>query len=162
MNELYSFTVSGDPKGQPRPRAFAMRMPDGKYSARVFDSGTAEGWKAQVVLAAKPHAPARPLAGPVQVRIAFVFRRPNSHFRSSNPAKELRGDAPTYHTSKPDSDNLAKAVLDALTQLGTFWRDDSQVCSLFAGKTYGPNPGAVVEIISLAEHAKAAATANPS
>lgn len=30
--------------------------------------------------------------------------------------------------SKPDLDNLAKAVLDVLTQLGV-WRDDAQVVS---------------------------------
>jgi Holliday junction resolvase RusA-like endonuclease len=46
---------------------------------------------------------------------------------------------------KPDCDNLAKAVLDCITQLGCFWRDDSQVVHLTISKEYTlPPPGLVV------------------
>lgn len=143
-----SFTVSGDPKGQPRPRAFAMRMGNGKYSARVFDSGTAEAWKQQIAVAAAPVRPLTVLAGPVSLRIGFVFRRPKSHFRSNG---ELKPSAPKRFTSKPDADNLAKAVMDALTQLGGIWNDDAQVVSLKVWKDYGAQPGAVVEIAEVIE-----------
>lgn len=40
------------------------------------------------------------------------------------------------HTAKPDADNLAKAVLDAMTRAGA-WKDDSQVSSLRVMKYYG-------------------------
>lgn len=140
--------VTGDPKPQPRPRAFARKMGD-KFVARVFEAGTAEGWKGAIALAAKPHAPSAPILGPVMLNVTFFFKRPNAHFVANNPARELRDDAPTWHTNKPDRDNLEKALLDALTQLGSFWHDDTQVCAGEVRKVYGPKPGAIVEIIPL-------------
>lgn len=151
-----SFQVHGDPKGQPRPRAFAMNMGGGKFSARVFDAGTAEGWKSLVATTAKPHAPASLILGPVLVNVTFIFARPNKHFVSNNPAKPLRSDAPHWHTNKPDRDNLEKAILDSLTQLGLFWRDDTQVCAGEVRKIYGPQPGARIEIRALLSEGVAA------
>jgi Holliday junction resolvase RusA-like endonuclease len=122
-----TFTVSGVPKGQPRPRAFAFR---GK--ARVFDPGTAEEWKSRIAEAARPHLPCDPLAGPIALELVFTFPRPKKHYLSAG----LRPGAPTWFCSKPDADNAAKAVMDALTVLG-FWRDDAQVVSLTVRKTFG-------------------------
>jgi Holliday junction resolvase RusA-like endonuclease len=143
-----SFTVHGDPKAQPRPRAFARKMGN-KYVARVFESGTAEGWKSLIAAAAKPHKPPVAILGPVRVDLTFVFPRPKSHFRTGKNAGVLRDDAPTWHTSKPDRDNLEKAVLDSLTQLGGFWRDDSQVCAGGVQKYYGIEPGVGVRITEM-------------
>jgi Holliday junction resolvase RusA-like endonuclease len=136
-----SFTVSGIPKGQPRPRAFAF-----KGKARIFDSGTAEGWKSEIALAARPHLPAEPLAGPLVLSVDFYFPRPKKHFLKAG----LRLGAPTWFCSKPDADNAAKAVMDALTQLG-LWRDDAQVVSLIVRKTFGAaaQVGARVTVASL-------------
>ena len=138
-----AFQVYGDPKGQPRPRAFAMKLGNGKYSARVFDSGTAEGWKSAIAVAARPARPPAPMLGPVVLRIQFIFLRPKSHFRKNGALKD---GSPLHHTKKPDSDNCAKAVLDAITQLGGFWHDDSQVSDLHVWKRYGPKAGAAIEI----------------
>jgi len=135
-----SFFAPGDPKGQPRPRAFSR----GGH-ARVFDPGTAEGWKSAVAVAAKPCLPAEPIAGPVRVTLHFSMRRPKSHYRTGKRAGELRPDAPGWFTSKPDADNLAKAVLDALTTLGA-WGDDAQVARLIVEKVYLGIPGVTVHI----------------
>lgn len=139
------FTVIGEPKGQPRPRAFARKLGN-KFVARVFEAGTAEEWKGQIAAAARPHAPASPLYVPVRVDVTFIFPRPKSHYVASNPAKPLRADAPFWHTGKPDRDNLEKALLDALTQLGLFWHDDAQVCCGEVSKIYGPRGGAAIRI----------------
>ena len=120
-----------------------------KYVARVFEAGTAEGWKSLIAAAAKPHTPPVPILGPVRVELTFVFPRPKSHYRTGKNAGVLRDDAPTWHTSKPDRDNLEKAVLDALTQLGGFWRDDSQVCAGSVSKRYGSPCGMLVIIKNL-------------
>lgn len=141
--EPIRFFVAGEPKGQPRPRAFAMNMGGGKFSARVFDAGTAEGWKSLVASAAREVAPPSKITGPVRLEVAFIFRRPKSHLRSNG---ELRPNAPRYHVGKPDADNLAKAVMDALTQMGLFWADDAQVAALVVFKSYGETPGAHVAI----------------
>jgi Holliday junction resolvase RusA-like endonuclease len=130
------FFASGNPKGQPRPRAFAF---NGK--ARVFDPGTAEGWKAQVAIAAKDKLPEQPTEKPVALKLTFGMPRPKKHFKGAT----LRADAPGLFTGKPDADNLAKAVMDAMTTLG-FWRDDSQVACLTVMKEYSINPGVAVEL----------------
>lgn len=122
--------IPGTPKGQPRPRAFAR---GGK--ARVFDPGTAEGWKSAIAYAVRDSLAVEshdlPFSGPVHVTLKCWFPRPKSHYTK----KGLRREAPTYHTAKPDSDNVLKAALDALTQIGV-WTDDSQVCSLEVVKFY--------------------------
>lgn len=143
---MIKIRVYGEPKGQPRPRAFARKMGDGKFVARVFESGTAEGWKSLIAAEAAKHRPAEPISGPVWVDAYFVFARPKSHYRTGKRANELREDAPAWHTSKPDRDNLDKALLDALTQLGGFWRDDCQVSAGVLQKSYGDRPGVMILI----------------
>lgn len=135
------FVVAGHPKGQPRPKAFVR----GKRAA-VYDPGTAEGWKGQIALAAKPFLPSMPLQGPLELSIEFSFLRPKSHYGTSKGTPYLKDCAPTWHTSKPDLDNLAKAVMDALTQLG-LWLDDQQVSKLVLLKRYcDKTPGALINI----------------
>lgn len=131
MNTI-KFFAAGLPKGQPRPKAFARNG-----IASVYDPGTAEGWKAQVALAARAHLPQTPLEVPLAVHLEFFFPRPKAHFGSGKRAREIKPTAPGYHTSKPDADNAAKAVLDALTTLRV-WRDDSLVTDLRVRKLY-PN-----------------------
>ena len=55
-----------------------------------------------------------------------------------------------WKATKPDCDNLVKAVLDAMTLLG-FWVDDSQVCSLAVDKVYMDvaGPGVSVRVSNL-------------
>lgn len=138
-----SFFASGTPKGQPRPRAFARRFGN-KWSARVFDPGTAEGWKSQIALAAKEHI-SEPFTNPVRLEVVFNFPRPKFHFNSKGAVRPM---APRYHTAKPDADNAVKAVMDALTTLGA-WKDDKQVVSIIARKEYAIGAsvgGAAIEI----------------
>lgn len=136
MNALISFFVPGEPKGQPRPRAFARKMGNGKFVARVFDAGTAESWKSAIAAEAAQHKPAAPISGPVSLRLHFFMARPKSHFVASKPERGLRNGAKYRHVGKPDADNLAKAVMDALTQCGWFWADDAQVAVLTVVKSY--------------------------
>lgn len=131
--------VMGDPKAQPRPRAFAM---NGK--ARVYDSATAEGWKGLIAEAARKYLPKEPIEGPVSVYCRFLFKRPQRLMRKKDPIERIP------HTAKPDRDNLDKAVLDTLTQIG-FWRDDSQVCAGKVEKFYcrkDGSPGAEILILT--------------
>ncbi len=144
MTEPIQFWVSGEPKGQPRPRAFF-----NKHTGRasVFDAGTAESWKGAVAIEASKHRPAEPIAGPVRLRINFAMPRPKSHYTAGKPERGLKTGAPYRHVGKPDADNLAKAVMDALTQCGWFWRDDCQVAVLTVVKGFGENStGAHIEI----------------
>jgi len=142
--EYAIFDVRGEPKGQPRPRAFFNKKTG---RASVYDQGTAEGWKSLVAFAAKPFLPKEPLSGPVRLMVSFIFPRPARLMRKKDP------DGLIPHTSKPDSDNCMKAVMDALTQIG-MWRDDSQVCNQTVTKSYaGKNgqAGALIQIYRIDE-----------
>jgi Holliday junction resolvase RusA-like endonuclease len=137
---MTSFIVLGEPKGQPRARAFARGG-----MVRMYDPGTAEAWKSQVALAWNQCKNKQKHEGPVSIELAFYFKRPKSHFNKAG----VKPKAPFYHVAKPDADNAAKAVLDALTQIGA-WRDDSQVAELKVSKRYADeNTGCFVTIQDL-------------
>jgi Holliday junction resolvase RusA-like endonuclease len=142
------FWITGDPKGQPRPRAFARRMGP-RFVARMYDSDVADAWKAAVdgklAEIARIHS-LEPFAGRCSVVLQFYFSRPKSHLRTNGMLKE---HAPQPHTSKPDLDNLAKLVLDRITRHGRLWGDDAQVDMLAIGKEWakpGEGGGVLVTI----------------
>lgn len=112
--------VYGTPKGQPRPRAFAKRFGN-KFAARVFDPGPAEGWKSCVAAAFASHRSAPAIDGAIRCDIIYLMPRPKRLCRKSDL------DGRMLCIDKPDLDNMDKAVLDAITQLG-IWGDDKQVC----------------------------------
>jgi len=132
--------IPGEPKGQPRPRAFARNG-----MVRMYDPGTAEGWKSCIAAALVGKVPAEPMTGPIMVTMAFSMPRPRNHYRTGKQSHRLRDDAPVYHTGKPDADNLAKAVMDALSALRV-WRDDAQVAHLYVEKRYDDTPGCVLRV----------------
>ena len=139
-----SFFVAGIPKGQPRVKA-AIRK--GCAHAVVYDPGTADAWKMAVALSARSVRTTPQITAPVALGITFCMPRPLSHYKGGNVARGLKDNAPTYHTAKPDADNLAKAVMDALTNLGGIWHDDAQVAQLTVEKRYARNGnGAQIEI----------------
>ena len=113
--------------------------------AQVYNPSTANAWKHAVAAAAAPHAPPEPLEGPVAMRLVLHFKRPQRLLRRASP------DGVVWHTIKPDIDNCAKAVIDAMTRADSgrilmlarralsrigFWRDDCQVCWQDARKVY--------------------------
>jgi len=126
--EILNRTIYGIPKAQPRARAFAF-----KGKARMYDPGTAEAWKGDVAAQTK-ELHGRNLQGCIHVQMYFFMARPKSHYRSNGV--DLKPSSPRlYYAKKPDADNLAKAVLDALTALNV-WGDDDQVVILGVTKTW--------------------------
>ena len=129
-----TFQVTGEPKGQPRPRAFARKM-GAVHVARFYDSDVADEWKSAVQIALLEMATQTRwelTLGPVAVELRFAMPRPKSHFG----AKGLKPSAPVHHVGKPDADNTCKLILDQITRSGCVWRDDSQVVSLTVHKFY--------------------------
>lgn len=131
--EPIEFFVAGDPKGQPRAKAFHR----GGFT-KMYDPGTADHWKALIMqeMKARGLLGCVRLGGPMRVDLTFFFPRPKKHFHTSKArAGQLRENAPYWHTSKPDRDNSDKAALDCLTTLD-IWTDDCIVCDGRIQKRY--------------------------
>ena len=131
----FDITIDGDPKGQPRARAYARKM-GAKFVARMYDSDVADAWKAKVrnsVLAVANAKGLRAIEGPFEVEMRFGFTRPQSHFLTSGALSKGRV---LEHLQKPDADNLAKLVLDVITKLQRCWMDDDQVVRLVVEKRW--------------------------
>jgi Holliday junction resolvase RusA-like endonuclease len=118
----------------------------------MYDPGTAEAWKSDIAGQTKKLHDMQ-LDGPLKVYLFFSFERPKSHFKTDG--KSLKPNSPKrYFTKKPDADNLAKAVLDALTSMGV-WKDDSQVVILDTTKAWcdiDGRSGCVLSILSIDEN----------
>lgn len=84
------------------------------------------------------------ITAPVHFRLVCTFARPRSHRTS---AGVLRRGSPLLHVYKPDTDNLAKFVMDALN--GVYYNDDSQVCALEVRKRYGDEDSIRVQLTYL-------------
>ena len=135
------------PKGKGQPRAAVI----GGH-ARIYTPAETRKWEAMLAAMAQSHLPAQVIEGPIRVDIvAYMPRTKALCFRyKDGTAKHPEGLI--WHTSKPDGDNIRKAVLDALK---AFWRDDSQVCDGRTIKVYTEidgRPRVVVRIRSWQGH----------
>jgi len=100
----------------PRPRI----MTRGKF-AHAYYPASYKKWKEAAAEAIGAQIQdAQPVAGPVNVTIECAVKRPKTT-KLSHP--------------KPDVDNYAKAVMDALTA-SSVWSDDSQVIRLVVTKVW--------------------------
>jgi len=130
-----TFTVPGNPVAQPRPRVstrggFGRAYVPAKHPVHTF--------RVRVARAAKA-AGLTWVDKPVTVVIEARFSRPRSHYRKSG----VRPTAPPL--PRPDCDNLAKAVLDALQEV---MGDDTRVERLTVAKAWGHEGGTTVTITS--------------
>ena len=119
------FPVLHAPVGQPRPRVTTI----GGH-ARMYEAPKGHAihaFKRAVTAAGYEHWKHGPQDLPFAVRILFVMPRPKAKVWKTKPM-------PRYmHTGRPDLDNLAKGVLDAL-QGDVIWKEDSQVVRLSLAK----------------------------
>lgn len=85
-----------------------------------------------------PHRPDRPMAGGVQLLVKWLFPIPEgSDYHNGE-----------YKLTKPDTDNLQKALKDVMTRLG-FWQDDAQVCTEIIEKFWADIPGIFIRVEEL-------------
>lgn len=123
------FWIETIPQGQRRPR-FA-RIGQG---VRTYDDSKSVSYKDDIrqQILSKPHSL---MTGPVSMILEFRMVRPKAHYGKHG----LKPNRPFYCTTKPDLDNLVKAVKDAMK--GVILLDDNIVCELKANKTYAECPG---------------------
>ena len=125
-----SMFIPGVPIAQPRPRITVR----GKHGvAYVPRDHAIHEWRAKIKdMVQRRMGPCRPIIGrAIHVKMEFYLARPKSN-RQQLPI------------SRPDLDNLAKAVLDAVN--GVIWGDDSQVTTVVMSKRWHNNQGLWLEI----------------
>lgn len=126
-----AFTVPGKPTGKGRPRAVAR----GKF-VRMYTPEKTVNYESIVALAASEAMAGRaPIEGPVEVIMHMVLPIPKSW---SKRKQQDALDGRLIPTTKPDKDNVIKAVFDAMNDI--VWRDDVQVADLTSRKRYGAVP----------------------
>lgn len=142
---MISIYVPGEPVAKARPKATGMKGKDGNFRARMytpkktvnFETKIAEHAKCQMILR-------EPTKGPVCLDLVLFFAIPESWPEWKKQAAQKNHIA---HTSKPDSDNVLKAVKDALNKI--VYHDDAQVIETHLMKLYSNSPGVMIEVREL-------------
>lgn len=126
---IQRFVILGEVRGQGRPRACKRGKFAGVYKANI-DRQYEDNIRSQIVQQNPVFIPAKT---PVRLSLVFYMLRPQGHFNSKGGLKPWAfGLRPT---TKPDLDNMEKAVKDACNSI--VWHDDCQVVSCHKAKIYG-------------------------
>ena len=145
------FIAEVEPAGQPRPtfrcvgnipQAYKASSSPGVRKCDVMKSAIREAAYKAMDLDGIQLEPVRPIT----VAITAAFSRPKSHMGTGRNEGIVKASSPHHHVVKPDADNVAKAVLDALS--GIVYRDDVQVVFLAVSKCYAaPSEGPRVTVV---------------
>lgn len=117
---VIAFTVYGEPV--PKGRGRSKQLPNGRMIN--YTPKTTRIWEATIALQAAQHRPEQLLDGPLEVQAVFYLPKPKSA-----PKRRMWPD------TRPDADNLMKAVLDALH--GIMYSNDSRICRMLVEKRFG-------------------------
>ncbi|WP_411842132.1 RusA family crossover junction endodeoxyribonuclease [Salinicoccus sp. HZC-1] len=140
---MIEFKVEGKAVPQPRPRVY--QTASGK--SKAVNSRQSVTYKRLVKLAAKNYMNRNRLSiaeCPISVYLTFVYTPPKSYTKKKLKAIQ---DGILMYQKKPDLDNLAKGVLDALNN--TVYKDDSQIVELNVKKQYGDKDEVLIQIKEL-------------
>lgn len=117
-----TFVLPIAPMPAPRPRARGF-LAGKRVIISLYSPPNYKEWQKEALAAlkllAEEEVPPTPFTGPLFVEVHLSVQKPKTT-KLPHP--------------KPDVDNYAKAVLDALTADGRFWSDDSQVQTLLVDK----------------------------
>lgn len=129
------FIVAGEPRGKGRPR----------FTRKGFaytDTATRD-YETLIRCRAAEAMPCQPLDTPMSVRVDIYKGVP----KSWSMARRSRALDGLEIPGKPDLDNVAKAVLDAMNEV--VYADDAQVVRLLVTKQYTLEPRLVVTVREL-------------
>jgi Holliday junction resolvase RusA-like endonuclease len=128
VTQRITLTIPGPPVAKGRPR-----MTRAGRAYTPAKTRAAEGYLRHAISA---QAGQPLLDGPLSVTVLAMLPIPASW--SATKRKDAAAGI-VRPTGKPDADNLAKSICDAAN--GLLWKDDGQIVSLTASKTYSERPG---------------------
>ncbi len=123
---MWEITIPGTPVPQPRAKAFYNKKTGNMKHYYKNDKPLTEykhkiEWRAQQLFK-------KPLACPISLYIIILMPRPKRMIWKRKPMVR------TPHIKRPDIDNLAKTIFDALNEVA--FKDDSQISHLEIRKIY--------------------------
>ena len=125
-----------EPMPKERPRVTLIGGHPRIYTPRKtadYEKEIGEAWKKENGLL--------PYEGPVIVRIVLGMAIPKN---TSQKQRKLMLERKRRPVTKPDVDNCAKSVLDALN--GLAYKDDNQIVSLTVKKYYTETPKVMIKV----------------
>ncbi len=128
---MITFRIDIEPKGWARGTPWKGRVLT-SASQRAYQRRLAD--EARLAMRGKP-----PMEGPVHVHVTAFMPIPKSW---SAGKQTLAIQGAVKPTSKPDSDNIQKAIFDALNKV--VWIDDAQIVHAEVIKRYSSSPALVV------------------
>lgn len=131
----YTFEVTGEIVGKARPRM-------NTYTGKAYTPTKTKNYEyliKQSFLLKYPNAEV--LEGRASVSILALFQVPKSTSKKNSEKMLNKQISPT---KKPDIDNIAKIVLDALNKLA--YKDDTQVVDLNIAKAYADRERLIIKI----------------
>lgn len=70
----------------------------------------------------------KPTEKPLRLSLDAYFPRAKSHYGTGRNSLMVKKSSPTYHTKKPDIDNIFKFYMDCMN--GILYKDDAQVVAV--------------------------------
>lgn len=137
IHHRVKFEVEGKPFGKQRPRV----VHRGGFSRAYTPKETVEyekKVKSSYLLSSENSIK---MDKPIKADIIGIFPIPES---TSKKKRKYMIENKVHHTKKPDCDNIAKSILDALNNVAYY--DDSQICKLSVEKYYGEVPKVIVSL----------------
>ena len=127
------FNIPGKIRAKQRPRF------NGKFAYTPKQTVEYENWIRTCFL--DKYRGQKPLEKPLKVKIIAYYEIPKSI--SKKKQKQML-DCEIFPTVKPDTDNIAKSILDSLNKIA--YLDDKQVVKLEVEKYYSQMPSVAVMI----------------
>ena len=136
---MITIEINGtEPKGQPRPRVY-------RNGGRIITHSPHNDYyyaiQTEAIKARLTRHGGLPEGVAVEITADICFAVPHSLSRKEKAARL----AARYHTQTPDTDNLAKAILDAIVSAGLI-ADDRQVYRLSISKEWAEQNKTIITI----------------
>lgn len=137
MTFMVNFSIDGPPHGKGRPRFRRF----GNFVQTYTDAKTKSYETLVKEAATKAMGSSPPLEGPVKLDLIIRLPVPKSY-----PKKRSEGclNGFEWPTKKPDWDNVAKSVADAMNDI--VFLDDTQIVIARVVKTYSAEAGVDVQV----------------
>ena len=137
---MIEFTVQGQPRGKARPRVITAA----NGVTHAYTPQKTLDYEAEIQWAFRLAKIKEPFLGALRLEI-IAFQNIPTDFNKEDRIKALSGELRPMR--KPDADNIAKIIADALN--GLAYKDDNQIAELSVIKYYALEPYVKVKITEL-------------